>query len=209
MTQSDGAQPPDVSRQSSAWSATTPTIVRAAEAQILPMFRTPLGKSWIVRAPAFSEDWTLHLRTLSHPSWVTAVAFSADGRLIVSGSADNTVRIWDAATGAQRHLLPIDTLLRFLSFSSCGKHLVTDRGTLRLPYSDCRCSHHIFATKSWITDDGNELLYLYPDYQDSFGFVSGSVVILTGQGLSALQLDLSEKRHMTSSICRSSWSRLG
>ncbi len=45
MTQSDGALSPDVTRQSSAWSATTPTIVFAAVAQILPMFRTPLSKS--------------------------------------------------------------------------------------------------------------------------------------------------------------------
>lgn len=39
---------------------------------------------------------------------------------------------------------------RYLSFSLCGKHLVTDRGLLRLPSSDCRCSHHIFPTGSWI-----------------------------------------------------------
>jgi len=30
---------------------------------------------------------------------VVSVAFSADGKLIVSGSLDTTVRLWDAATG--------------------------------------------------------------------------------------------------------------
>ncbi len=30
---------------------------------------------------------------------MTSVAFSPDGTRIVSGSADNTVRLWDAATG--------------------------------------------------------------------------------------------------------------
>ncbi len=125
-----------------------------------------------------------------------AVAFSPDGQLIVSGSGDNTVRVWDAATGAERRVLPIDTVLWFLSFSSCSKHLVTDRGILRLPYSDCRCSHHIFATRSWVTDNGEELLYLHPDYQDSLGFVLGSVFIYQGRVSHALKLDLSRGRDM-------------
>ena len=30
---------------------------------------------------------------------MTSVAFSPDGTRIVSGSSDNTVRLWDAATG--------------------------------------------------------------------------------------------------------------
>jgi WD40 repeat protein len=30
-----------------------------------------------------------------HESWVNSVAFSPDGKLIVSGSGDNTLRMWD------------------------------------------------------------------------------------------------------------------
>jgi WD40 repeat protein len=137
-----------------------------------------------------------------HSSWVSAVAVSPDGRLIVSASGDNTVQIWDAATGAERRVLQGQNAApQCLSFSSCGKHLVTARGILRLPYSDCRCSGHIFATRSWITDDGEELLYLHPDYQDSCGIVSGSVVIFTGLVSHALQLDLSKRgRHATGCI---------
>ena len=34
-----------------------------------------------------------------HGSWVESVAFSADGSKVVSGSDDNTVKIWSADNG--------------------------------------------------------------------------------------------------------------
>ncbi|KAJ7660607.1 WD40-repeat-containing domain protein [Mycena rosella] len=40
-----------------------------------------------------------------HTNYVQSIAFSPNGKLIVSGSNDNTVRIWDASTGiASIHL---------------------------------------------------------------------------------------------------------
>jgi GxxExxY protein len=41
------------------------------------------------------------LRTLSgHSAWVRSAAFSPNGRRIVSGSWDKTVKVWNAETGA-------------------------------------------------------------------------------------------------------------
>ena len=34
-----------------------------------------------------------------HSGWVRSVAFSADGSKVVSGSDDNTVKIWSADSG--------------------------------------------------------------------------------------------------------------
>ena len=43
-----------------------------------------------------------------HSREVTSVAYSPDGIRIISGSADNTVKVWDAATGKEvsRRVLP-------------------------------------------------------------------------------------------------------
>jgi len=36
-----------------------------------------------------------------HAGWVECIAFSSDGKCIVSGSTDGLVKIWDAGTGAE------------------------------------------------------------------------------------------------------------
>jgi WD40 repeat protein len=38
--------------------------------------------------------------TTPHTSWVQAVAFSPDGARVLSGATDDTIRLWDVATGA-------------------------------------------------------------------------------------------------------------
>jgi WD40 repeat protein len=36
-----------------------------------------------------------------HSDWVRSVAFSGDGKRVVSGSNDNLVKIWDADKGSE------------------------------------------------------------------------------------------------------------
>ena len=46
-------------------------------------------------------DFVLEHTLKGHSSWVTAVAFSADGRRLASGSWDQTVKFWDVSTGQE------------------------------------------------------------------------------------------------------------
>lgn len=127
-----------------------------------------------------------------HLDKVTAIAFSKDGQSIASASADSTIRLWDAATGMEQHVYEINLTVRYLSFR--GTCLVTDRGILQLSEDALQPQHHIFASGSWIQEDGKNLLFLHPDYRKWLAFVSQNVIVfINGPRSSVLQLGYSSE----------------
>ena len=50
-----------------------------------------------VRGLVHEQECTL----TGHSDWVYSVAYSPDGKHVVSGSFDNTVGVWDAQTGKE------------------------------------------------------------------------------------------------------------
>jgi len=67
--------------------------VGAVGVEVAPIYLIELAESRVQRV----------LR--GHKGNVTGLSFSADGRWLASCSGDATVRVWDVATGAERHLL--------------------------------------------------------------------------------------------------------
>ncbi len=70
------------------------------------------------------------MRTLTgHSDWVLSVAYSPDGRYLASGSYDNTIKIWEVATGKElRNLtgyyLPVNSVV----YSPDGRYLASGSG---------------------------------------------------------------------------------
>ncbi|RYP08017.1 hypothetical protein DL764_002163 [Monosporascus ibericus] len=82
---------------------------------------------WLILKPAVEHNWSACLSTLEgHRDSVSSVTFSPDGSRLVSGSWDDTVKVWDAAAGAC-----LSTLkghrdnISSVAFSSDGSRLVS------------------------------------------------------------------------------------
>lgn len=65
-------------------------------------FLTRHKPSWISRLPVVEDRWSpVFLALEGHTNEIWSIAMSRDGTMIVSGSFDNTTRVWDTLTGAE------------------------------------------------------------------------------------------------------------
>ena len=73
------------------------------------------------------EQWSGKCFLADHDDCVTSVAFSSDGRHLVSGSWDKSIRVWDAQTG-QSIVDPIkghDNWVTSVAFSPDSRQIVS------------------------------------------------------------------------------------
>ena len=97
----------------------------------------------------------LEVKTLTvHSAGISSVAFSPDGRRMVTGSWDHTAKIWDAATS--KELLTIEGHLdgvNCVAFSPDGQRIVTGSGDVFMTTAD-------HTAKVWDATSGKQLLTL-------------------------------------------------
>ncbi|EJD02369.1 WD40 repeat-like protein, partial [Fomitiporia mediterranea MF3/22] len=118
--------------------------------------------------------WPVTLRTLSVGSWVKSAAYSPDGRYIVSGSSDYTIRIWDAKTGApigkplRGHEDPVNSV----GYSQDGRCVASgsNDGTVRIwdaeagaPIGEPLRGHEGWVSSVGYSPDGHRIVSGYCD----------------------------------------------
>ena len=190
--------------------------VRLWDAVTGAALQTLMGHSDSVTSVAFSPDGKLvasgsedrtvrlwdavtgaALQTLEgHWSRVASVAFSPNGKLVASGSGDKTVRLWDAVTGAALQTLQIGVVINNLLFSSSGQYLKTDRGvvditSLKVSLDSLEQLRSLFVSDNWIKEEGENILWLPPNYRATCVAVWNAIVILghSSGGISFLQFE--------------------
>jgi hypothetical protein len=106
--------------------ATATTRIRATQTAVAQATATAQAR---ILSPANVNQITT-LRTLrGHTSWVTSVAFSPDGRLLASGSDDQTLKLWDVETRQEVRTLRGHTdPVWSVAFSPDGRLLASGSG---------------------------------------------------------------------------------
>ena len=132
----------------------------------------------------------------SEPGWdkedpnelddITALAFSPKSDLVACATRfrTTTIKVWDAKTGATQQDIEIDTAISKISFSDCGPYLETDKGLVRIPGlpddipQGQKPACNIFLRKRWIVRDGQDVLWLPPDYRVTYVIIPSRIVVL-------------------------------
>ena len=135
-----------------------------------------LGKGWISGDIAYSQDstrlavassigiWIYDAKTYTeialltgHTARVNAVAFSPDSKMLISGSHDKTVRLWNVETGELLHTLEDHTdYVLAVAFSPDGNKFASSDGDFTIRLWD---THTNQVLHTLIPNDG----YFYRD----------------------------------------------
>ena len=122
-----------------------------------------------------------------HSLWVTTVVFSPDSQLVVSGSWDKTVRLWNRET---KHELTISlsTAPQYLDFNLDVALLFIDSDSFNIdsgepvairaaPKSRHGSKSTIFARGEWVLKSSRRVLWLPPVHRPQTQASHGSTIV--------------------------------
>ena len=97
-----------------------------------------------------------------HTNYVYSLAFSADGSILVSGSGDSTLRLWDPQSGTLKQTLKVADFQPGFALLPGGQQLVSilpDRGpaVLAIPSGAAKALRVDFAASFALSPDGKTL----------------------------------------------------
>jgi WD40 repeat protein len=96
---------------------------------------------------------------------VQSVAFSPDGRHLISGGNDNTARVWETATGKEISRMTHDNQVEAVTFSHDGRYVASGGG---------------FSTRVWDPATGQEISHVKHGYVHSVAFSPDDRFVVSG-----------------------------